>query len=212
MSDVRKQQSRVRRLYSLIAGIYDLRLGTFLRWRKPAVEALQPESGDTVLDLACGTGLNLSHIVKHVGPAGRIIGLDYTRPMLTRARKKIARGRWMNVSLVEGDAANLPLATESCDGIICSYAMAIIPEYRKAVTEAVRVLKPGGRLVLLEPNRGTRLWAKLFSPIVALSGLGFVDLDRKVWQELPAFLDGVQKRDYAGGLVYIANGTKKKES
>ena len=110
---------------------------------------------------------------------GRIVGLDFTRPMLKRARRRAARNRWQNIGLVEGDATRLPLADESFDAVLCSYAMAIIPDYRRAIAEAVRVLKPGGRLVLLEPKRGATWWAKALTPLVALSGVGVVHLDRQ---------------------------------
>jgi len=203
-----KEQRRVRRLYSLVAGIYDFRVGTFLRWRKPALDALRPNPGDTVLDLACGTGLNLAHIIEWIGPEGRVVGVDYTRPMLKRAQRKLARHHWGGVTLVEGDATHLPLAADSCDAVLCSYAMAIIPDYRRAIAEAVRVLKPGGRLVLLEPKRGSALWARAVTPLVALSGVGVVHFDRRTWEDLPALLEDVSHRDYLGGLVYIASGTK----
>jgi ubiquinone/menaquinone biosynthesis C-methylase UbiE len=203
-----KEQRKVRRLYGLVAGIYDFRVGPFLRGRKRALETLRPDPGDTVLDLACGTGLNFQHIIEWIGPKGRIVGVDFTRPMLKRATKKLGRHRWDNVTLVEGDATSLPLAADSCDAVLCSYAIAIIPDYRRAIAEAVRVLKPGGRLVLLEPKRGSTLWARAVTPLVALSGVGVVHLDRRVWEELPALLEDVSRRDYAGGLVYIASGTK----
>jgi len=201
----------VRRLYTLVAGIYDLRVGPFLRRRKAALEALRPRPGDTVLDLACGTGLNFRHIIERVGPQGRIVGVDCTRAMLKQARRKLARRRWHGVALVEGDATSLPLASDSCDAVLCSYAMAIIPDYPRAVGEAVRVLKPSGRLVLLEPKRGTALWARVLTPLVALAGVGVVHLDRRAWEELPGLLEDVSRRDYLGGLVYIASGTKGKE-
>jgi ubiquinone/menaquinone biosynthesis C-methylase UbiE len=202
---------RVHRLYTLVAGIYDLRVRLFFRRRGTALKALHPQRGDTVLDLACGTGLNFRHIIEWIGPEGRIVGVDFTRAMLKQARRKLASHRWDGVTLVEGDASRLPLASESCDAALCAYAMVIIPDYRRAIAEAVRVLKPGGRLVLLEPKLGSALWAKLVTPLVALAGVGVVHLERRTWEELPGLLEDVSRRDYLGGLVYIASGTKSKE-
>ena len=205
-----KAQRKVRRLYGLVARIYDIRVGPFLRGRKHTLEALRPNPGDTVLDLACGTGLNFSHVIEWIGPKGRIVGVDFTRPMLKRAQKKLGRHYWDNVTLVEGDATNLPLAAASCDAVLCTYAMAIIPDYRRAIAEAVRVLKRGGRLVLLEPKRGSALWARAVTPLVALSGVGVVHLDRRAWEELPGLLEDVSRSEHMGGLVYIASGIKAK--
>jgi ubiquinone/menaquinone biosynthesis C-methylase UbiE len=207
MTDLR----RVQRIWTRLAGIYDLRVRPFLRWRGAAVKALRPSQGATVLDLACGTGLNFPYIVEAIGAEGRIIGVDCTRAMLARARRKLVRRPWGDVVLVEGDAASLPLADESCDAVLCSYAMHIIPDYRRAIAEGVRVLKPGGRLVLLEPKRGTALWARIVNPFVAFSAsFGASNLDRRAWEDLPNLLDDVTRADHAGGIVYIASGIKSK--
>jgi demethylmenaquinone methyltransferase/2-methoxy-6-polyprenyl-1,4-benzoquinol methylase len=206
MTELRK----VHRLYTLVAGIYDLRVRLFMRRRGTALEVLRPRPGDTVLDLACGTGLNFRHIIKSIGSEGRIVGVDFTRAMLRQARRKLASHRWGGVTLVEGDVASLPLASDSCDAVFCSYAMIVIPDYSRAIAEAVRVLKPGGRLVLLEPKRGSALWARVATPLVALAGFGVVHLERTPWEELPGLLEHVSRRDYLGGLVYIASGTKAK--
>jgi len=200
---------RVRRTWTRWAPIYDLRVRLFLRWRRPAVDALRLRLGDTVLDLACGTGLNFPHIRERIGAEGRTIGVDLTRAMLVRARRRAAACDGRHVDIVEGDAARLPLADGSVDAVLCSYAMAIIPDYQRAISEAVRVLKPGGRLVLLEPKRGSALFAKAVNPLVAFAGrFGAVDLGRRAWEELPGLLEDVSRTDYAGGVVYIAVGTK----
>jgi len=200
---------RVQRLWTHWAGIYDLRVRLFLRWRPAALDTLRLHPGDTVLDLACGTGLNFPHLAERLGPDGRSVGVDLTRAMLLRARRKLASRSGTRVALLEGDAANLPLASDSCDAVLCSYGMVIIPDYRRALAEAVRVLKPGGRLALLEPQRGSALWAKAATPLVAFAGrFGGVDLDRRPWQELPHLLEDVSRREHAGGIICIAAGTK----
>jgi S-adenosylmethionine-diacylgycerolhomoserine-N-methlytransferase len=199
----------LRRMWSRWAPVYDLRVRLFLRWRAPAIEELHLRPSDTVLDLACGTGLNFALLEERVGPNGRIVGLDLTRAMLARARQRANRRGWRNVALVESDAAAIPLADRSVDAVISSYGMVIVPDYRRAIAEAVRVLRPGGRLVLLEPQRGAALWAKAATPLIALSGrFGGVDLEHRPWRELAAYLDGVESREYAGGIICVASGTK----
>lgn len=204
---------KVQRLFTLWASIYDLRVRLFLRWREPALRALRPLPGDTVLDLACGTGLNFPYILARIGPGGRIVGVDCTRAMLEQARRKLVRHRWRGVALVEGDAASLPLASESCDAVLCSYGMVIMPDHRRAIAEAVRVLKAGGRLVMLEPGRGSTLWARVLNPLVAFAGrFGAVDLDRRPWEELSGLLEEVSKSDHVGGIVCIASGRKRQQA
>jgi S-adenosylmethionine-diacylgycerolhomoserine-N-methlytransferase len=200
---------RIQRFWTHWAGIYDLRVRLFLRWRGTALDALHLRPGDTVLDLACGTGLNFSHLTERLGQDGRIVGVDLTRAMLQRARRKLARRGWKHVALLEGDAAQLPLTSNSCDAVFCSYGMVIIPDYRRALVEAVRVLKPGGRLALLEPQRGSALWARAVTPLVALAGwFGGVDLARRPWQDLSRLLEDISRQEYAGGIICIAAGTK----
>ena len=202
---------RVQRLWARWAGIYDLRVRLFLRWRSTALDTLRLRPGDTVLDLACGTGLNFALMTERIDPTGRIVGVDLTRAMLRRAQTKLVSRGWRHVALLEGDAANLPLASDSCDAVFCSYGMVIIPAYRGALLEAVRVLKPGGRLALLEPQRGSSLWARAATPLVAFAGrFGGVDLDRRPWRELPYLLEDVSRREYAGGIICVSAGTKRR--
>ena len=104
----------VSRNYDRLAPVYDLAD----RWliqpfvgmqdlRGATVDALELARGDTVLDIGCGTGLNLPLLVATVGPEGRVVALDYSDGMLRRARTRVRRHGWRNVELVQGDAARL---------------------------------------------------------------------------------------------------------
>src|ERR1700743_1495047 len=85
--------------------------------RLRAVQTLGLRAGDTVVDMACGTGLNFSFLQKVVGPSGRIVGVDLTDAMLARARDRIKANGWSNVSLVQADALSYDFPAE-VDGIL----------------------------------------------------------------------------------------------
>src|SRR3984885_13185434 len=80
--------------------------------RLQAVQALGLRPGSTVVDLACGTGLNFPLLQQAVGPGGRIVGVDLTDAMLARAEDRIEANSWSNVSLVEADAAGFDFPAE----------------------------------------------------------------------------------------------------
>src|SRR6202035_6055538 len=85
--------------------------------RLRAVQALDLRAGDTVVDMACGTGLNFSLLEKAIGPAGRIIGVDLTDAMLAQAQDRIETNGWRNVNLVQADAARFGFPAEG-DAIV----------------------------------------------------------------------------------------------
>ena len=105
-----------------------------------------------VLEVAVGTGLNLPHY-----PSGvRITGIDVTPEMLAVARDRAGR-LGLDVTLQEGDAQALPFADASFDTVVCTLALCGIPDDRKAIAEMKRVLRPGGRLLLLD-HVGSTWW------------------------------------------------------
>lgn len=117
--------------------------------RVRAVGALGLRAGDTVVDIACGTGLNIPLIQRIIGSRGRVIGVDLTDAMLTRARQRVVANGWRNVSLVHADAVDYAFPPK-VDAILSTYALSQVPECADVVAHGAAALRSGGRWVVLD--------------------------------------------------------------
>jgi demethylmenaquinone methyltransferase/2-methoxy-6-polyprenyl-1,4-benzoquinol methylase len=117
--------------------------------RVQAVQALGLRAGDSVIDIACGTGLNFPLIEELIGPGGRIIGVDLTDAMLARAQDRIEANGWSNISLVQADAAEFDFPTQ-VDAILSTYALTQVPECAEVIAHGAAALSAGGRWVVLD--------------------------------------------------------------
>ncbi len=111
-----------------------------------AFSAVQP--GDTVLDLGCGAGFDLLLAAAQVGPAGRVIGIDMTDAMVTRARAHAAQAGYTTVEVRQGLIESLPVESASVNWVISNCVVNLSPEKERVFQEVARVLKPGGRISL----------------------------------------------------------------
>jgi ubiquinone/menaquinone biosynthesis C-methylase UbiE len=155
-SPSRAQRARAnevkRRLYAKEAPTYDKESDFSERWLFGTEHrgwACSQAIGDT-LEVAIGTGLNLPHYPANI----RLTGIDLTPDMLGVAQtsaEKIGR----RIQLIEGDAQDLPFADASFDTVVCTYALCSVPDDARAVAEMDRVLKPGGRLILVDHIRSS---------------------------------------------------------
>ncbi len=141
---------RVEAMFSAIAPSYDLnnRLHSFGRdqaWRRAAVKMARPQASDVVLDVACGTG-DLAMAFDRAGVA-RVIGVDFTVDMLRLADQK-KHGR--PIVYQAGDAMRLPIGDASVDIVSIAFGIRNVAEPQAALREFHRVLRPGGRLIILE--------------------------------------------------------------
>ncbi len=145
-------------MFAAIAGRYDLnnRLHSLWRdqaWRRFAVRQASLRGGEHVLDVACGTGDLTERFARADATPGRIVGLDYTRRMLTVARQKrrrLPREIAARIEYVQGDAQQLPFEDASFDVVSIAFGIRNVQEPARAVGEFRRVLRPGGRLIILE--------------------------------------------------------------
>jgi demethylmenaquinone methyltransferase/2-methoxy-6-polyprenyl-1,4-benzoquinol methylase len=160
----------VRTMFDRIAPVYDvmnrvMTAGLDVRWRRLAAEAAV-RKGDRVLDAACGTGDLAIADVK--AGAGRVTGLDFSEKMLERAKKKAA------LDWIQGDMLALPFADETFDAATVGFGVRNVEDLALGLRELRRVLRPGGRLAILEitqPRGALRPFYSLwFDRIVPLLG------------------------------------------
>jgi demethylmenaquinone methyltransferase/2-methoxy-6-polyprenyl-1,4-benzoquinol methylase len=117
--------------------------------RLRAVQALGLRPDDSVVDVACGTGLNFPLIEEAIGPGGRIVGVDLTDAMLAQAQARIETNGWSNISLVQGDAADFDFPAE-VDAILSTYALSQVPGCAEVIAHGAAALSGGGRWVVLD--------------------------------------------------------------
>jgi demethylmenaquinone methyltransferase/2-methoxy-6-polyprenyl-1,4-benzoquinol methylase len=149
-------------MFDAIAERYDLlnrviSLGVDQRWRKRTVRSLELSGPARVLDLATGTA-DLALMIAAMCPEASVVGLDPSEKMLAVGHEKVAaKGLAARVELVVGDAQALPFADASFDAITMAFGIRNVPDRGRALTEMARVLRPGGRVGILElgePRRG----------------------------------------------------------
>jgi SAM-dependent methyltransferase len=106
--------------------------------------------GETVLDLGSGAGLDSILAARMVGPAGRILGIDFTPQMVERARRNVEAASLPNIAFLEAPVEALPLADGTADVALCNGLFNLCPDKPKALAEVFRVLKPGGRFLIAD--------------------------------------------------------------
>lgn len=111
-----------------------------------AIDTLRP--GEVVVDLGCGAGMDSFLAARAVGPHGRVIGIDMTDAMLEKARANARTTGYQNVEFRKGYIESLPIETESVDVILSNCVINLSPEKHKVYSEAYRVLRPGGRMLV----------------------------------------------------------------
>ena len=181
--------------------------------RLQAVQALGLHPGDTVIDMACGTGLNFPLLQQAVGPGGRIVGVDLTDAMLARAQDRTKANGWGNVRLVQADAASFVFPT-GVDAILSTYALTQVPECAEVIAHGTAALSAGGRWAVLDvkvPGSTPRWLAQLGAATVR----PFAAIDewimRRPWEAIRAAMQE-ELTDFAWtelffGTAFLAAGS-----
>ncbi len=182
----------VRDMFATIAPRYDLANrvltgGLDERWRRRAIAQLAPRPSAEILDLCCGTGDLVFHLLR-VEPSLAVTGIDFCEPMLERARRRAGNERG-DARFVEGDVMAMPFADATFDGATMGFSLRNVVDVDGALREVLRVLKPGARFVNLDVSKAPnaafkRLFDVYFYGIVPVIG-GLVGGSRRAYAYLP---------------------------
>ena len=203
--------------YNLTANLYYLLSYREWAFRRRAIKALNLKPGDTVIELACGTGLNFSLYQEAIGATGRIIGVDLTDAMLEQARKRVADNAWSNVELIHSDALQYTFP-HGVDAIISTYALSLIPEARQVIEKAVEALTLSGRMAVLD-FQVPAAWPTWLVSLGLLTIKPFAVTDEWIerrprpWETIKTamteLLTHVSTSEMYLGTTYIVSGEKK---
>ncbi|MGD8413536.1 MAG: bifunctional demethylmenaquinone methyltransferase/2-methoxy-6-polyprenyl-1,4-benzoquinol methylase UbiE [Candidatus Latescibacterota bacterium] len=230
------EKSQTPEMFTAIARRYDLlnhllSLNVDRGWRRALVAMAGIAEGEDVLDVATGTG-DVSIEFARRARAGAIVGLDRSAGMLAVAGEKLRHsGLDGRIGVVEGDAMTMPFADRSFDAVTIAFGLRNLPDYGAGIREMARVLRPGGRLLVLEffpPRRGAflrlyNLYLKTALPVIGrvVSGSGeaydylsssirgFASHDELRGYFLSAGLVRIERRKLAGGISYIYRGVRR---
>jgi len=222
-------EPQVRAMFDRIAGFYDLMnsvmtAGLHHRWRARAADLAALEPGDSALDVACGTGDLAIELARRVGAGGEVIGTDFAEEMLERARAKAPELAWE-----WGNALELPYASGRFDAATVGFGARNFSDLDRGLAEMARVVKPGGRVVVLEittPRRPplSTFYSVWFDRVVPL--IGRLTGEEEAYTYLPSSvrrfpapdgLAGAMQRAglgdirwilTAGGIIALHVGTK----
>jgi len=225
--------TQVRGMFDRIAGVYDLMnsamtAGLHHQWRERAVDRAEVGPGSDALDVCCGTGDLTLALRRRIGPDGRVVGCDFSEPMLEIARRKSGE-EGLAVEFGWADALDLPYGDASFDAVTVGFGARNLADLQKGLGEIARVLRPGGRLAILEITRPQReplstffsLWFDRLVPV-----LGAVAGDQDAYSYLPesvrsfpqpeALAAMIERAGFAeirwlllaGGIIAIHNATR----
>jgi demethylmenaquinone methyltransferase / 2-methoxy-6-polyprenyl-1,4-benzoquinol methylase len=225
---------QVNRMFDRVAGRYDalnslMTAGLHHRWRERAAGQTGLQAGSSALDICCGTGDLALELARHVSPGGHVVGCDFSEPMLDLAREKAAGRSVEGVRFEWADALELPYDGERFDAVTVGFGVRNLADLDRGLREMARVLKPGGRAVILEITQPTRpplslFYSLWFDRIVPL--LGALSSNPEAYSYLPesvrsfpsprglaekmdaAGFEGIRYTVLAGGIIAIHSGTR----
>ncbi|MCH1624753.1 demethylmenaquinone methyltransferase [Fredinandcohnia quinoae] len=157
------QQSKEQRVHHVFEKIYKnydqmnsvISFQQHKAWRKDTMKRMAVKKGESALDICCGTADWTISLANAVGSTGKVIGLDFSKNMLKIGQEKIDALNLGQVTLMHGNAMELPFEDNSFDYVTIGFGLRNVPDYMQVLKEMYRVVKPGGKVVCLETSQPT---------------------------------------------------------
>ena len=152
------KEERVHDVFETISEKYDLMNSVIsfqrhIAWRKDTMKRMNVQKGESALDVCCGTADWAIALAAAVGSTGTVYGLDFSKNMLKIGQDKVTERGLNQVTLVHGNAMDLPFEDNSFDYVTIGFGLRNVPDYLKTLQEMRRVAKPGGKVVCLETSQ-----------------------------------------------------------
>lgn len=230
------KEERVHHVFEKIYDNYDkmnsvISFKQHIKWRSDTMKIMNVLPGTKALDVCCGTGDWTIALADAVGPTGKVFGLDFSQNMLKVGMDKVEKLKLEQVTLIHGNAMELPFPDDSFDYVTIGFGLRNVPDYLQVLKEMYRVLKPGGVAVCLETSQPTLLGYKqlyyfyfrfimpIFGKIFAKSfkeyswlqesARQFPGMKELVYMFENAGFKEVFYKPYSGGVAAVHFGRKK---
>jgi ubiquinone/menaquinone biosynthesis C-methylase UbiE len=204
-SAVRKRYDRLARMIALSDWLLCVPSG----FRRRAAARLELPSGGRALEIGCGTGINLGFLRDAVGPAGQVYGVDLSSGMLQVCRERAKQQNWSNVTIVESDAGEYA-PPEPLDGILFGLSYNTMPHHRAVLQHAWSMLRPGGRLVIMDAKLPPGRFGQVILPfsiwLMRRTLLGNPLI--KPWEHLRQIAGDVEMEEFRFSSYYICRARK----
>tara|TARA_B100001123_G_C15229023_1_gene994361 strand:+ start:43 stop:747 length:705 start_codon:yes stop_codon:yes gene_type:complete len=229
---LQNREGIVKNVFNKVYDKYDLMndimsLGIHRIWKKNLIQLLNPSNGKKLIDVACGTGDIAKLYLDSIGINEKILCIDPNKKMINKGKTKLKK--YKNIKWLIGSAENLPVSSNSCDYYTISFGLRNTKNLNKALSEAYRVLKPGGRYLCLEfskiENLNLNLIYKNYSKLIPLIGkiiVGKKEPYEYLIKSIKKFVNQIELlnlmkknkfkncsyRNLSGGIVSIHSGWK----
>ena len=208
-------KSEIKSIYDRWGSDYDRSLWLFnlvgfryRKYRKEAINRLNLKTGDTVVDLGCGTGLNFDLLEENIGPEGTLIGVDLSESMLQKARQRVQRKGWRNITLTQADMADFAIP-QHADAVLSTAALTMSPKYDQIIQYVANNLEAGNRMSIFEfkkPERWPEWLIRLTIKLLKPYGVRTEHTKRTPWFSMEKHFPQSSMKEYYFGVVHVATG------